>query len=124
MSSFTCKYEEDPIKIDGARVLQWFYFGFWETTFSFTFGKIFQRFWGNNPQNTQTDAGSTGILYDHQVSLRLRWAKKGNIDFWTFKGSYSYSQFHENLSTGSEEESFKGFLSYLDMAAILVLWPA
>ena len=34
-----------------------------------------------------------------------------------------HTKFHENRSTGSRDEDFEGFLPYMGMAAILVMWP-
>ena len=34
-----------------------------------------------------------------------------------------HTKFHENRPAGSGEEDFEGFLPYMGMAAILVMWP-
>ena len=47
-----------------------FYLGFWETTFVFTYGKISQRFWENNPQNTQNWENIDHFLIGNGASIR------------------------------------------------------
>ena len=67
-------------------VTQWFYLGFWEATFPFTFGKIFHKNWENKCKNTWNleNKGHFWIGNDYHVR-RYKWPNKITVTTYFYE---------------------------------------
>ena len=108
----TCKYEEDPIKNEGARVDTTLYSNFSVTMV--TIGPlvaeilVFENVYGRTDGRTNGRTPDWPVYYKLTVSLRR---------------PRCYIPSFMEIGLQVLEKIFEGFLPYMGMAAILVMWP-